>query len=108
GVLPQARAAHGLPDLCRDRRPARLGARLRGAAQGTRPRLVYILTAGGGKGGGSLARLLLSDGKHEVTLIEQRRDRFERLEHEFEHQVLLGDGTEIYVLGAAGPRGPPA
>jgi trk system potassium uptake protein TrkA len=51
--------------------------------------------------------VLLSDGKHEVTLIEQRRDRFERLEQEFEHQVLLGDATEIYVLERAGIARPP-
>jgi trk system potassium uptake protein len=46
-------------------------------------------------------------GKHEVTLIEQRRDRFERLEHEFEHQVLLGDATELFVLERAGIARPP-
>jgi len=68
---------------------------------------MYILIAGGGKVGANLARTLLKDGKHEVTLIEQRRDRFERLEHEFEHQVLLGDATEIYVLERAGIARPP-
>ena len=68
---------------------------------------MYILIAGGGKVGANLARVLLSDRKHEVTLIEQRRDRFERLEHEFEHQVLLGDATEIYVLERAGIARPP-
>src|SRR5436190_820453 len=68
---------------------------------------MYILVAGGGKVGANFARVLLQDGKHEVTLIEQRRDRFERLEHEFEHQVLLGDATEIYVLERAGIARPP-
>jgi trk system potassium uptake protein TrkA len=68
---------------------------------------MYILIAGGGKIGANLARVLLSDGKHEVTLVEQRRDRFERLEQEFEHQVLLGDATEIYVLERAGIARPP-
>ena len=68
---------------------------------------MYILIAGGGKIGANLARVLLSDHKHEVTLIEQRRDRFERLEQEFEHQVLLGDATEIYVLERAGIARPP-
>ncbi|HET7556393.1 MAG TPA: TrkA family potassium uptake protein [Gaiellaceae bacterium] len=68
---------------------------------------MYILIAGGGKVGANLARVLLADGKHEVTLIEQRRDRFERLEQEFEHQVLLGDATEIYVLERAGIARPP-
>ncbi len=68
---------------------------------------MYILIAGGGKIGANLARVLLADGKHEVTLIEQRRDRFERLENEFEHQVLPGDATELYVLERAGIARPP-
>jgi len=68
---------------------------------------MYILIAGGGKVGANLARVLLGDGKHEVTLIEQRRDRFERLELEFEHQVILGDATELYVLERAGITRPP-
>jgi trk/ktr system potassium uptake protein len=68
---------------------------------------MYILIAGGGKVGANLARTLLKDHKHEVTLIEQRRDRFERLELEFEHQALLGDATEIYVLERAGIARPP-
>jgi trk/ktr system potassium uptake protein len=68
---------------------------------------MYILIAGGGKVGANLARFLLADSKHEVTLVEQRRDRFERLEQEFEHQVLLGDATEIYVLERAGIARPP-
>src|SRR5881398_4074018 len=68
---------------------------------------MYILVAGGGKVGASLARTLVRQGKHEVTLIEQRRERFERLEHEFEHQVLLGDATELFVLERAGIARPP-
>jgi trk system potassium uptake protein len=68
---------------------------------------MYLLIAGGGKVGANLARTLVRQGKQEVTLIEQRRDRFERLEHEFEHQVLLGDATEIFVLERAGIARPP-
>ena len=68
---------------------------------------MYLLIAGGGKVGANLARTLVRQGKHEVTLIEQRRDRFERLEHEFEHQVLLGDATELFVLERAGIARPP-
>src|ERR671937_158539 len=68
---------------------------------------MYILIAGGGKVGANLARVLLREGRHEVTLIEQRRDRFERLEQEFEHQALLGDATEIFVLERAGIARPP-
>ena len=41
---------------------------------------MYVLIAGGGKIGANLARNLLRDGHgHEVTLIEQRRDRYDRL-----------------------------
>src|SRR5436305_14533005 len=68
---------------------------------------MYILVAGGGEVGANFARTLVRDGRHEVTLIEQRRDRFERLEQEFEHQALLGDATEIYVLERAGIARPP-
>src|SRR5262245_42578848 len=68
---------------------------------------MYVLIAGGGKIGANLARSLLRDG-HEVTLVEQRRDRFERLEDEFEHVVVHGDGTEIFVLERAGIQRPPS
>jgi trk system potassium uptake protein TrkA len=67
---------------------------------------VYILIAGGGKIGANLTRSVLDLG-HEVTLIEQRRDRFERLEEEFEHRVQLGDATELFVLERAGIARPP-
>jgi trk system potassium uptake protein TrkA len=67
---------------------------------------MYVLVAGGGKVGANLARILLKLG-HEVTVIEQRRDRFDRLEEEFEHRVQLGDATELYVLERAGIGRPP-
>jgi trk system potassium uptake protein TrkA len=67
---------------------------------------VYVVVAGGGKVGSNVARSLLRMG-HEVTLIEQRADRFEILEQEFEHQVHRGDATELYVLETAGIRRPP-
>nr|MDP9491367.1 TrkA family potassium uptake protein [Actinomycetota bacterium] len=67
---------------------------------------MYILIAGGGKVGANLTRSVLDLG-HEVTLIEQRRDRFERLEEEFEHRVQLGDATELFVLERAGIARPP-
>jgi trk system potassium uptake protein len=67
---------------------------------------MYVLVAGGGKVGANLARTLLALG-HEVTLIEQRRDRFDRIEEEFEHRVQLGDATELYVLERAGIGRPP-
>jgi trk system potassium uptake protein len=62
---------------------------------------MYILIAGGGKVGTNLMRSLLREG-HEVTVIEQRPYRFEKLEAEFEHQVIRGDATEIFVLERAG------
>ena len=67
---------------------------------------MYILVAGGGKVGANLARALIEMG-HEVTVIEQRQDRFDKLEDELEHQVQHGDATEIYVLERAGIARPP-
>ena len=67
---------------------------------------MYVLVAGGGKVGANLVRSLIAMG-HEVTLIEQRRERFERLEEEFEHQVQIGDATELSVLERAGIARPP-
>jgi trk system potassium uptake protein TrkA len=68
---------------------------------------MYVLVAGGGKIGANLTRSLLQIG-HEVTLIEQRRDRYERLEDEFEHVVIHGDATETSVLERAGIQRPPS
>ena len=67
---------------------------------------MYIVVAGGGKVGSNVARSLLAMG-HEMTLIEQRRDRFERLEEEFGHVAMIGDATEISVLERAGIARPP-
>jgi trk system potassium uptake protein len=67
---------------------------------------MYIVIAGGGKVGANLTRSVLDLG-HEVTLIEQRRDRFEVLEEEFEHRAQLGDATELFVLERAGLARPP-
>ena len=44
---------------------------------------------------------------HEVTLVEQRRDRFERLEESSGPVAMLGDATEIAVLERAGIARPP-
>jgi trk/ktr system potassium uptake protein len=67
---------------------------------------MYVIIAGGGKVGANLARTLLGLG-HEVTLIEQRADRYRKLEEELEHQAHHGDATEIYVLERAGVARPP-
>src|SRR2546421_3624098 len=67
---------------------------------------MYTLVAGGGKAGANVTRSLTRMG-HEVTLIEQRPDRFAQLEDEFEHMVQHGDATELYVLERAGISRPP-
>jgi trk system potassium uptake protein TrkA len=67
---------------------------------------MYVLVAGGGKVGANLTRTLLRQGQ-EVTLIEKHQYRFDKLEAEFEHQVLRGDATELYVLERAGIKRPP-
>jgi trk system potassium uptake protein TrkA len=67
---------------------------------------MYTVVAGGGKVGSNVARSLLSLG-HEVTIIEQRLDRFIRLEEEFGPSVIRGDATEISVLERAGIGRPP-
>jgi trk system potassium uptake protein TrkA len=67
---------------------------------------MFALVAGGGKVGANVARSLLKLG-HEVTLVEQRPFRYERLQDEFGALVLLGDATEIHVLERAGIGRPP-
>jgi trk system potassium uptake protein len=67
---------------------------------------MYVIVAGGGKVGSNVARTLLALG-HEITLIEQRPDRFARLEEEFGPAVIRGDATEIAVLERAGIARPP-
>jgi trk system potassium uptake protein TrkA len=67
---------------------------------------VYVVVAGGGKVGANVTRSLLEMG-HELTMIEQRPDRFARLEEEFGPVVMRGDATEISVLERAGIGRPP-
>ena len=67
---------------------------------------MYVIIAGGGKVGANVMRTLLRLG-HEATLVEQRRDRYERLEDEFGYQVQQGDATELFVLERAGMARPP-
>lgn len=67
---------------------------------------MYAIVAGGGKIGANVTRSLLAMG-YEVTLLEQDRARFARLEAEFGPVVLRGDGTEIHVLERAGIARPP-
>jgi trk system potassium uptake protein TrkA len=67
---------------------------------------MYVVVTGGGKVGANVTRSLLEMG-HEVTLVEQRPDRFARLEEEFGPVVLRGDATEISTLERAGIARPP-
>ncbi len=67
---------------------------------------MFVLVAGGGKVGSNLARALRRM-THEVTIIEQERDRFLQLEHDFEHAAIMGDATELFVLERAGVGRPP-
>src|SRR5438132_3052038 len=67
---------------------------------------MYVIVAGGGKVGANLTRSLIRL-RHEVTLSEQRRDRFYQLEEELQHQIQLGDATELHILERAGIGRPP-
>jgi len=67
---------------------------------------MYLIVAGGGKVGANVASSLLAMG-HELTLVEQRRDRFEALEEKFGPIALHGDATEVHVLERAGISRPP-
>jgi len=67
---------------------------------------MFVLVAGGGKVGSNLARALRRMG-HEVTIVEQDRERFVQLEEDFEHAAIVGDATELFVLERAGVARPP-
>jgi trk system potassium uptake protein TrkA len=67
---------------------------------------MFLIVVGGGKVGSNVARTLRGL-RHEVVLVEQERARYARLEEEFEHAAILGDGTEMFVLEQAGMRRPP-
>src|SRR6266508_4787569 len=62
---------------------------------------MYVLIVGAGKVGWNLTRELLDKG-HEVTLIENDRDRYVTVEQELEHNVQYGDASELWVLERAG------
>jgi trk system potassium uptake protein TrkA len=67
---------------------------------------MFVLVAGGGKVGSNLAQTLRRMG-HEVTIVEQKRERYAQLEENFEHAAILGDATELFVLERAGIARPP-
>ena len=62
---------------------------------------MYVIVVGAGKVGWNLGRELLEKG-HEVTLIENNRDRYQTVEQELEHNIQYGDASELWVLERAG------
>ncbi len=62
---------------------------------------MYIVVAGGGNVGFYLAKSLLNEG-HEVLVIEQNREKAERINEELGSVVLVGDACEASVLDQAG------
>jgi trk system potassium uptake protein len=66
-----------------------------------RQQQMYIIVVGAGKVGWNLARELLDKG-HEVTLIEENRERYLTVEQELEHNIQYGDASELWVLERAG------
>ena len=68
---------------------------------------MFVIVVGGGKVGSNVARTLRGL-RHEVVIVEQARSRYTRLEEEFEHAAILGDGTELFVLEQAGMKRPEA
>jgi trk system potassium uptake protein TrkA len=64
---------------------------------------VFVLIVGGGKVGLNAGRSLALLG-HDFVVVEQRRTRFDLLKEELEEHLHYGDGTEPWVLEAAGIR----
>jgi trk/ktr system potassium uptake protein len=62
---------------------------------------LYVIIAGAGKVGLNLARELQEKG-HEITLIEQDRQQYLKIEDELEHAAHYGDASELWVLERAG------
>jgi len=62
---------------------------------------MYAIIVGGGVVGYNVLRALTALG-YETVLIESDKGRFARLEAEYEHMVLHGDGTELALLDLAG------
>jgi trk system potassium uptake protein len=62
---------------------------------------MFIVIAGGGKVGYSLARGLLAEG-HEIALIEKNKQRHQQLSDEFGESVVYGDASDAFVQKLAG------
>lgn len=64
---------------------------------------MYVVIAGGGKVGRSIAVDLLTEG-HSVTIIEREEGRCEPLLREYEPLVIVGDATDTRYLEQAKPE----
>ena len=62
---------------------------------------MFVVIVGCGKVGVNTARSLRHMG-HEVIVVEQRRSRYDLLVGELQESLMMGDGTEIWVLEKAG------
>ena len=62
---------------------------------------MYVIVVGAGKVGWNIARELIEKG-HELTLIENDRERYQTVEQELEHNIQYGDASELWVLERAG------
>ena len=66
---------------------------------------MYIMVVGAGKVGWNLTRELLDKG-NEVTLIENKRDRYLTVEQELEHNVQYGTPRSCGCWSGRGSPGP--
>ena len=100
GIPAEIRGQH-LRDELRVAVRQRHRGRRRGLEQMGEPKRMYVIVVGAGKVGWNIARELL-EKDHEVTLIENDRERYQTVEQELEHNIQYGDASELWVLERAG------
>ncbi|MEK7871951.1 MAG: NAD-binding protein, partial [Nitrospirota bacterium] len=64
---------------------------------------MFVIIAGGGRTGSYLASDLLSAG-HKVTVVEKRRETYEKIKEEINTEIILGDGSNPTLLSEAGTK----
>lgn len=64
---------------------------------------MFAIIAGGGRTGSYLASNLLAAG-HKVTIIEKRRETYEKIKKEVSADIILGDGSNPTLLSETGIR----
>jgi trk system potassium uptake protein TrkA len=62
-----------------------------------------VLVVGCGRFGSSVAEELASDGMR-VTIVDAHADAFDRIDNEFDGEMVIGDGSNTVVLENAGIR----